>query len=111
MTAVKPGAITVPEELKRKSEIVENQLINLNRIIDLINERLENMITIMKNYSPELVEQFGILKASLETYKEKANTIYSEISESLGAYANNLLYYLGELTSKVNELKNTISSL
>lgn len=102
---------TVPIELSRQSRRVTEQLEQLNRILDTITNRLGNMSSMMRSYSPELVRQFNSLKTYLETYKGKSNKIYSDISLSLSTYAYNLLHNLDNLTSSVDSIGNSVSDL
>lgn len=102
---------TVPEELERQSKRIKEQLTQLQAILDTITGDLGEMIRIMRNYSPELVMQINTLKSYLESYKGKANKIYSDMSLTLSAYAINLLQNLEDLTSSVTAIGNAIKSL
>lgn len=111
MADVNANDTTVPVELSRQSKRVTEQLEQLNNILDTITNRLGNMSTMMRSYSPELVKQFNSLKTYLETYKGKANRIYSDISLSLSTYAYNLLHNLDNLTTSVDSIGDSISDL
>ena len=111
MPASRTAAETVPGELLRQSERVDEQLVRLGALLDIITERLEDMSNMMANYSPDLVTQFRALKTSLESYKTKANTIYKEIASSLSTYATSLLHYLDELTNNVAAIEQSVRDL
>ncbi|HAB66868.1 MAG TPA: hypothetical protein DCE23_05830 [Firmicutes bacterium] len=111
MAASRTKGATVPEELSRQSQRVDEQLAQLNKILDIIMNRLDNMSRMMNNYSPELVSQIKDLRASIESYKTKAGKIYKDVSYSLATYAMNLLQNLEGLITSVNKISASVKEL
>lgn len=111
MAASRTKGATIPEELQRQSERVDEQLSQLNIILDTIMDRLDQMSVMMENYSPDLVAQIKNLRASLESYKTKTGKIYGDVSYSLAKYAVNLLQNLENLIGSVTEIGNAIQNL
>lgn len=111
MAASRTAAQTVPEELKRQSERITEQLAKLNIILDTTVDHLSRMSTMMDNYSPELVAQINKLRTSLTDYKGKAGNIYGDMSQSLATYAYNLIHNLDNLTGSVGQIVNSVQDL
>lgn len=111
MAASRTAGATVPEELKRQSERITEQLTQLNKILDTVTDHLNEMGTMMENYSPDLVKQVTSLSGSLTAYKGKAANIYSEVSQSLATYATGLIQNLENLSSNVEGIGTAIENL
>ena len=111
MGAARTPAATVPEELKRQSDRIIEQLTQLYKILDTTTSHLGEMSQMMENYSPDLVAQINKLKSALESYRGKAGTIYGEVSDSLAIYASSLVQNLENLSTSVSEISNTIELL
>ncbi len=111
MAASRTVEATIPLELQRQSARIQEQLVQLNKILDVITRNLGDMSAIMGNYSPALVTQFNNLKNYLESYKGKTQNIYLDIADSLASYATALLQSLDNLTKSVNAIGQAVENL
>lgn len=111
MAASRTEADTIPAELIRQSDRVKEQLTCLTTILNSVNQDLNEMNSMMKNYSPELCQQISALYNYLESYKGKSQKIYNEVSESLFLYASNLLNNITELTKDINQIGQAVENL
>lgn len=112
MAASLSPAQTLPEELLRQSERIQEQLLCLNRILDTSTSHLGNMVNILTPYSSqELVNEVNKLRNTLGAYKSKAGNIYNEVSEGLKTYALDLINNLTELQESIETISQAVESL
>ena len=111
MAASRTRASSLPEELQREAQRINEQLYCLGVILDKSNVALEDMTKVMIKYSPDMSAQIKKLQDALLSYKDKSRKIYGELSESLLIYAKNLMQSLNMLTEGVNEVAAAISEL
>ncbi len=111
MAASRTPADTVPEELQRQSERIQEQYERLTSIINTIRTDLSDMSTIMGPYSADVVAQINNLNEALGKYKDRSADIYTDVSNSLAMYAANLLQNLESLRTSIENIGTTIEGL
>ena len=111
MPAARTPAATIPEELQRISDRINEQLDCLEGILNTTSQHLEEMSGIMKDYKPEVANQIDLLKSSVDIYKSSVRGIYGQISGGLASYSSALLFNLDDLTSSVRTVTEAVDAL
>ena len=104
-------ASTVPLELKRQSQRIDEQVAQLAKMLDTISSHLAEISTMMKPYDEKLVTQVNSLKNAVETYKSKSKEIYGDMSSAILRYALSLLNNLEDLTKNISSITSAVESL
>ncbi len=104
-------AKTLPEELQRQSERVQEQLQCLKTILDNVENRLHSMSSMMENKNTDLSSQLSNLADHLENYESKAQAIYDDVSDSLSSYSVAILNSIESLNTHVTDIGNLIADL
>lgn len=104
-------ASTIPEELKRQSARINEQIQKLGAMLDTISSHLGEISTMMKDYDPNLVTQVNNLKSSIESYKTKSANIYGDMSDAILKYALSLVNNLEDLTKNIASIKASVEAL
>ena len=104
-------ASTVPQELKRQSERITEQVQRLGTMLTTISSHLGEISTMMKDYDPNLVTQVNNLKGAIDSYKTKSANIYGDMANALLRYALSLLNNLEDLSKNISAIKSSVEAL
>ncbi len=105
-----PGS-TIPEELQRQADRIQEQFFQLQTILTNAAGHLSEMSRMMEPYDVTLSGKMSELDQIISDYVPKARDIYDEVSNSLSTYASNLLTSLDDLTSGIDNLRTSVENL
>lgn len=105
-----PGA-TIPEELQREADRIQEQFSQLKIILNSAAADLGEMSQLMEPYDSSLASKITELGNIILDYAPKAEGIYDEVSNSLSTYAINLASSLDNLAHGIENLRNSVDAL
>ena len=105
-----PGA-TIPEELQREADRIQEQFSQLQIILNNAASHLAEMSTMMQPYDTTLAGKMDELNQIISDYVPKAKNIYDDVLDSLSAYAANLSSSLENLTGGIDKLRSSVDNL
>ncbi len=111
MAASKSPAATVPEEILRQSERISEQATCLVKIIDLLQEHLDNVIPRVRKANDAASNSIRSLKNSLTTYSSIAKSTYQNISEKLRDYSLKTTDNFEEMDASIKNVCSEIEKL
>lgn len=98
-------------EIRRQGNRVAEQLKCLQTILTDSKTIIKNISNKLSPQSKELGEELSKLIDDIESYETKSAKIYTNLSEDLISYADNLLYNLTNLRESISSITKAIENL